>query len=74
MVRISTIAYVKMYIHASKYPSSSSIGGYLIGSNDDSIDDVIPVCHNPPIGPILDISASIADNIETGNYHKHLHH
>lgn len=65
MIKISSKAYVKMYLHACKYPSSC-IGGYIIGSNDNDISDVLPVCHNAPIGPILDIAAGIADNIETG--------
>jgi hypothetical protein len=65
MIKINSNAYVKMYLHACKYPSSC-IGGYLIGSNDNDISDILPVCHNAPIGPILDIAAGIADNIETG--------
>ena len=65
MIKISSNAYVKMYLHACKYPSSC-IGGYLIGSNDNDVSDILPVCHNAPIGPLLDIAAGIADNIETG--------
>ena len=65
MCEISTSAYLKMYVHGCKY-QYSCIGGYLIG-NDTDIVDIIPVTHNAPIGPILEIAANIADNIETGS-------
>lgn len=56
---ISELAYIKIFLHASKY-FSSNIGGYLVGKylddSDIQVDDVIPVHHEIPIGPILNIA------------------
>lgn len=58
---IETSAYAKIFLHSSKY-STSSIGGYLIGSRKDnlcSITDVVPICHTCPCGPMFEISAEM---------------
>lgn len=59
---VSTTAYLKMFLHVSKF-SSSAIGGYLIGTStsggDYNVTDVVPVCHSNPCGPILEIAAAM---------------
>jgi len=73
MVTFATDSYVKIFMHASKFPSEA-IGGFLLG--DDGLDgllgfggetsrrfvtDVLPVYHGTPVGPILDNAAMIVD-------------
>jgi hypothetical protein len=58
---IQTSAYTKIFLHAAKN-QSSSVGGYLIGSENNgqfNILDVVPICHSSPCGPILEISAGM---------------
>jgi Uncharacterised protein family (UPF0172) len=58
---IQTSAYTKIFLHAAKN-QSSSVGGYLIGSENNgqfNILDVVPICHSSPCGPIFEISAEM---------------
>ena len=58
---IQTLAYCKMFLHASKN-SSSAVGGYIVGTvNADvlNITDVVPICHSNPCGPMFEISAEM---------------
>eukprot|EP01033_Poteriospumella_lacustris_P014360 gene14360-10259_t len=62
-IRISDEAYLMIGLHASKYPENPVLG-YLIGSeaNDQfDVSDIFPVSHSVPAGPILEISAELAE-------------
>lgn len=52
-------AYSKVLTHAAKY-QGSHVGGYLIGTEKGEsiiINDILPICHGNPVGPIFDIAA-----------------
>ena len=59
---ITAIAYIKIFLHAAKNPSSH-IGGFVIGkfssSGDIEIIDVLPICHSSPCGPMFDIAGEM---------------
>jgi hypothetical protein len=59
------LPYVKIYLHATKYPSEN-IGGFLIGSIDNNriiVSDAIPVVHGAPVTPILEIAAQFISSL-----------
>jgi len=58
-----------MCLHAAKWPSSS-VGGYIVGTptanatrgwSSVDVSDVIPICHNIPVGPILEVGAQLVE-------------
>ena len=59
-------AYAKIMLHAAKYPSAA-IGGFVIGStrNEDTfaVEDVIPMCHYAPCGPMFDVAAEMIESL-----------
>ena len=60
-------AYAKIMLHAAKYPSSA-IGGYVIGSagaegDGYAVEDVIPMCHYSPCGPMFDVAAEMIERL-----------
>lgn len=60
VIRFDISAYLKIVLHASKYPSEC-IGGFLIrnvgSSSDNNISDAIPVYHGAPVAPLLEFAA-----------------
>ena len=60
VLRIDISAYLKIVLHASKYPSEY-IGGFLISSSsENNISDAIPVYHGSPVAPLLQFAAETA--------------
>ncbi len=47
-------------LHVCKY-SDKYVCGLLIGTNDNkiAINEIVPVCHFAPVGPIFDIAAEV---------------
>ena len=63
--QLTIATYVKIFLHAAKYPDKA-IGGFVIGSLTDSsatITDVLPIYHDTPAGPILDNAACVAETL-----------
>lgn len=81
--KISLQSYVKINLHAAKHPGLCL--GYLLGEaqlaaegkskgGDVHINDVLPICHSSPVGPILDTAgrmceASYPENEVVGVYY-----
>lgn len=42
---LSRLAYQKIVYHAAKYPSATIVG-VLVGADESSVDDVIPLTHH----------------------------
>lgn len=62
-VKFSTLSYTKLILHAAKYPGQH-IGGYLIGASSGdvvNVDDILPLCHGNPVGPLFELAGTIAD-------------
>jgi ER membrane protein complex subunit 8/9 len=63
---LQPVAYIKIILHSAKYPSSP-VGGYIIGdvkSNGEFVvNDVVPVCHRNPCGPMLEICAEMVERL-----------
>ncbi len=60
-VKVTTEPYLLIALHAAKY-SDHNIFGYLLGTevgNVTNITAVLPVGHNAPAGPILEISGQV---------------
>ncbi len=60
-VKVTTEPYLLIALHAAKY-SDHNIFGYLLGTevgNVTNVTAVLPVCHNAPAGPILEISGQV---------------
>jgi hypothetical protein len=65
VVNVKSRAHTKICLHASKYPHSH-VGGFLIGQHEGDtviVEDVLPVCHGNPVGPLLELAGSTADRI-----------
>jgi hypothetical protein len=67
--KITANAYIKLHLHAAKY-GSELVCGFLIGPTDDSatqtgirVDDVLPICHSNPCGPIFEVAGAICASI-----------
>jgi hypothetical protein len=67
-IYMSTLAETKMALHSVKHGFSNPIHGIVLGkkSDDDNADlleivDVIPVCHEVPTKPIVDMALRLAD-------------
>jgi hypothetical protein len=67
--KITAKAYIKLHLHAAKY-GSELVCGFLIGPADDSstqigihVDDVLPICHSNPSGPIFEVAGAICASI-----------
>jgi hypothetical protein len=64
-VTLANIAYLKIMMHGARYPYAH-IGGYLIGVKHDhsyTINDVLPICHGYPVGPILELAGNYVEVI-----------
>lgn len=62
---ISLTSQIKMALHATKYGYSTPIHGIVLGNKTDDnvleIVDVVPVCHEVPTKPIVDMSLRLTD-------------
>lgn len=62
---ISQTSQIKMALHATKYGYSTPIHGIILGNKTDDdvleIVDVVPVCHEVPTKPIVDMSLRLTD-------------
>ena len=63
--KISLTSQIKMALHATKYSYSTPIHGIVLGTKTDDnvleIVDVVPVCHEVPTKPIVDMSLRLTD-------------
>ena len=63
--KISQTSQIKMALHATKYGYSTPIHGIVLGNKTDDnvleIVDVVPVCHEVPTKPIVDMSLRLTD-------------
>mmetsp|Transcript_13328 Transcript_13328/g.13818 ORF Transcript_13328/g.13818 Transcript_13328/m.13818 type:complete len:202 (+) Transcript_13328:31-636(+) len=66
LIKLEVNIYIKIILHASKYPSLPIIG-LLLGreenNNNISISNIFPVLHSSPAGPLFDISLLSASEI-----------
>lgn len=64
-ISLSLRSQVKMALHATKHGYSSPIHGIVLGKSTDKqslqIVDVVPVCHEVPTKPIVDMALRLAD-------------
>eukprot|EP00984_Skeletonema_dohrnii_P022259 scaffold11391_cov88-Skeletonema_dohrnii-CCMP3373.AAC.1 len=66
-ISVSSLAETKMALHSAKHGLSNPIHGIVIGkrSGDDNnaleIVDAIPVCHEVPTKPIVDMALRFVD-------------
>ena len=64
-IAISIVAQTKMALHAAKHGFSNPIHGIVLGKSkgDGSVEvvDVVPVCHEVPTKPIVDMALRLAD-------------
>jgi len=68
---ISTEAYCKINLHAAKY-ASEVVCGFLVGSIQAKgagkeaqicVEDVLPICHSNPVGPIFEVAGAMMKSI-----------
>ena len=64
-ISISIVAQTKMALHASKHGYTNPIHGIVLGKNDGGnnleIVDVVPVCHEAPTKPVVDMALRLTD-------------
>ena len=63
-ISISTVAQTKMALHSIKHGFSNPIHGIVLGKAEGSslnIVDAVPVCHEVPTKPIVDMSLRLTD-------------
>jgi hypothetical protein len=62
---ISAEAYSKINLHAAKY-ASELMCGFLIGTvnatGEVQVDDVLPICHSNPVGPIFEVAGGMCES------------
>ena len=67
-ISLSLKSQIKMALHATKYGYSTPIHGIVLGKSSNSDDDgsldvldVVPVCHEVPTKPIVDMALRLTD-------------
>ena len=58
VVKIERNVYIKIVLHASKYPSFPVIG-FLLGNEENNeviVSNLFPIFHSSPLGPLFDIA------------------
>ncbi len=65
-ISVSSLAETKMALHSAKHGFSSPIHGIVVGKKSDGNDvveivDAIPVCHEVPTKPIVDMALRLVD-------------
>jgi len=67
---ITCEAYAKINLHAARY-SSELMCGFLIGSvngNTVAVDDVLPISHSNPVGPIFEVAGGMSAELFPGKH------
>ena len=69
---IACEAYAKINLHAARY-SSELMCGFLLGSVKEAnntkvvvVEDVLPICHSNPVGPIFEVAGGMCRSIFPG--------
>ena len=66
-IKISISTQIKMALHATKYSYSTPIHGIILGKRSEGSDsslhivDAVPVCHEVPTKPIVDMALRLVD-------------
>ncbi|KAL7539431.1 hypothetical protein ACHAXR_009283 [Thalassiosira sp. AJA248-18] len=63
-ISLSIVAQTKMALHSAKNGFSNPIHGIVLGTADDTslkVVDVVPVCHEVPTKPIVDMALRLTD-------------
>ena len=63
-ISLSTVSQAKMALHAARHGHGNPIHGILVGRSSPAsveVTDAVPVCHEEPTKPIVDMSLRLVD-------------
>mmetsp|Transcript_28111 Transcript_28111/g.38654 ORF Transcript_28111/g.38654 Transcript_28111/m.38654 type:complete len:199 (+) Transcript_28111:9-605(+) len=73
VVNVDSKAYMQIYLHAAKYPSTNIVG-FLLGQQKPNgeiiVEDILAICHSYPTASLLEIGALTAEKIGNSSSRK----